>query len=106
MVLSMLPSSSLPSVKISDKILHAMFYIPMTLIPAVTFKREEDGFLIKAGLAVFVIGALLEVIQDYIPGRLFSYIDIAANCIGLCVGSILGLAWNAVTGTTNEHPPS
>lgn len=105
-VLSLEPNSALPRVNISDKILHAMFYIPMTLIPAVTFKRGQDGALIKIGLAVFLMGVLLEIIQEYVPGRFFSYADMVANCLGLCFGILVGLAWSAVASTADGRRSS
>jgi VanZ family protein len=105
-VLSVLPNSVvLPSVSISDKILHAMFYIPMTLIPAVTFKRRQSDSLIKIGLVVFLMGVLLEIIQRYVPGRYFSYADMIANAAGLTAGVLLGLAWSTVASTVNGHRP-
>jgi VanZ family protein len=39
---------------------------------------------------MIILGMLLEAGQYYIPGRLFSFLDITSNTVGVFLGIILG----------------
>jgi VanZ family protein len=83
---------SMPSVAggISDKLLHFLAYVALSLVFAAAFSRRH-WLAIAIGLAVF--GALIELLQHWLPGRRAGeWMDLAANLGGIAVGLAVALA--------------
>ncbi|NHA14327.1 VanZ family protein [Thioalkalivibrio sp. XN279] len=83
---------SMPSVAggISDKLLHFLAYAALALVFAAAFSRRH-WLAIALGLAVF--GALIEMLQHWLPGRRAGeWMDQASNLGGIAVGLTLALA--------------
>ena len=89
----LLPGSSpvliwLASFGISDKIEHFTAYFVLAALPVLGFETKKGVF---AALSMILLGALLDVLQKFIPGRTFEFADIAANAAGVLAG--MGIAW-------------
>lgn len=89
--LSLAPSSGLPSVDGSDKLHHAAAYLALALGGAWTFPRWR----LQLGLALFVTGLLIEVLQSQMGlGRQGDPMDAMANTCGILAGlSLAGAAF-------------
>ena len=77
---------SMPSVAggVSDKLLHFLAYVVLALVFAAAFSRRH-WLAIALGLAAF--GALIELLQHWLPGRREAeWLDMAANLGGIVVG--------------------
>lgn len=78
-----------------DLVINVLAYVPLgfLLIPAL---RDPLGGWISALLAV-VGGACLsfgmELLQNFLPSRVPSNLDLACNSLGALLGSLLGLRW-------------
>ena len=90
MVGSILPSSNIQGVEISDKLIHLVFYAVFSFFLFLLSHNLNFGLdtLIKKWTFVITIGTLLgfiiEWIQyDLIPSRSGEWLDIIANTIGL-----------------------
>jgi VanZ family protein len=78
---------------ISDKLLHFGAYFLLTLVPLATFRRS-NALLTLFGLAL--MGGLLELLQQLVPGRSCDLADEAANMAGLVAGTVLVYGWRRV----------
>lgn len=58
---------------------HAAAYFIGALLCFYSFRLEGIGFVILAGIGVFLFGVLFEVIQIWIPYRTFNPMDIVDN---------------------------
>ena len=95
---SLLSSSKVPSIAVSDKGIHFFFYAIFAFLlyfPVYRTKRIAFSFLGSAVIIVligFTFGALIELVQDrYIVGRFGEWLDLVANCLGLLVGALVGV---------------
>lgn len=92
-VLSLASFSGTSTVKspVSDKVVHAIFYLVFTLLWYSYLKeRTTKGILLKLFLAAFIYGIIIEVLQYIMPfGRNFDTKDILANTTGGFLGIIL-----------------
>ena len=89
---SILPSSNIQDIEVSDKLIHFVFYavfsVPLFLLSYnVNFGLDT---LIKKWTFVLIIGTLLGFIIEWIqyaliPSRSGEWLDILANTIGLIV---------------------
>lgn len=76
-----------------DKAAHALAYAGLTFLSM----RLARGPL-QAGLVVLALGLLsgaTEFAQQIVPGRYFSYGDLAANAVGLAIGAAVGFWFRA-----------
>ncbi|MCT4657191.1 MAG: VanZ family protein [Cohaesibacter sp.] len=69
-----------------DKVAHFLGFALFTFL----FGRFFNAYVV-ATVMVFLCGGALECLQYFIPGRTFSYADIAANCGGALF--VLFLRW-------------
>ena len=76
----------------ADKIEHLLGYTWLAVLPWGVFPTVRQAC--RASLAMFVLGAALELAQAFVPGRYASVADIIANGTGVMLG--LGLGWYAV----------
>ena len=95
---SLLSSSKVPSIAVSDKGIHFFFYAIFAFLlyfPVYRTKRIAFSFLGSAVIIVligFTFGALIELVQDrYIVGRFGEWLDLVANSLGLLVGALVGV---------------
>lgn len=72
----------------NDKVSHFIAYgCLMTIIGLLSFQTRNKFFL-GIILALFY-GAVLEIAQNYVPGRMMSIYDLIANGTGVFIGVIL-----------------
>jgi hypothetical protein len=73
-----------------QKSLHVVLYAWLTVAWIWTIRSSLRGRLIAAfGIAV-TLGAVLEWLQTYVPGRFGSLLDIILNAVGALIGVALG----------------
>jgi len=72
----------------ADKFYHFLAYGWLALLPPLCF--EEHRTAVIASLSMILLGILLEICQYYIPGRLFSWYDVAANSAGVIASLSIG----------------
>tara|TARA_B100001094_G_scaffold293843_1_gene314004 strand:- start:1259 stop:1696 length:438 start_codon:yes stop_codon:yes gene_type:complete len=88
--LSLVPSSNIPNFAslslISDKLVHALIYFYLAYI----------GLLCRFGISkitivllIFGIGLIIEIIHHFHPYRLFEYLDLLANLIGVTIALLI-----------------
>ena len=90
--LSLTPKAALPSIEVSDKLVHLVAYAALGLSGGLGFSRPRSWLLIGAGL--ITLGCLLEVAQLVVSGRSASIADAFANGIGVVVGLVAAWAGN------------
>lgn len=68
-----------------DKLLHFLTYFTISFFPVYLFLNRSWIIIF---LAVFLIsfGAEIEIAQNNVPGRMFSFADITANSLGVLTG--------------------
>ncbi len=92
-VLSLVSFSGTTTIKspVSDKLVHAVFYLAFTLLWYSYLKeRRKKYILLKLFLTAVVYGIIIEVLQYMMPyGRNFDTKDILANTAGGFLGIIL-----------------
>ncbi len=86
--------SLLPDVEIPgdypdmDKLYHMAGYAWLAFLPCFAFARKRVGLM--ASLSMIVLGCALEYAQGYVPGRMASLGDMAANTAGVALGVAVG----------------
>lgn len=78
-----------------DLLANALAYLPLgfLLVPAL-HPRLRLGFAAAlATLAGVVLSFSTETLQNYLPSRVPSNIDLASNSIGALIGAVLGMNW-------------
>jgi VanZ family protein len=94
-VMTSLPGRSLPSVRLSDKIIHAAsFFLLGGLFLVVSMIQDRFGFLgrrpvLWALVILLIYAALDELHQEWIPGRDGSIGDWTADFVGAAAGVFL-----------------
>lgn len=84
----LLPATWLPPLP-HDKLLHFTAFGAMALMAG---RLAPAGQLALALLAVFLASWLIELLQNWVPGRTFCWRDLAANAAGtLAAGAVLVL---------------
>lgn len=93
---SFISSSKVPSIGLSDKGIHFLFYTIFAFLLALPFRINTKRAYSCVTTSVIVlligssIGVLLELAQHFfVLGRFGEYLDALANTIGLIVGLIL-----------------
>ena len=90
--LTLLPSSRVHSPMAfphSDKVFHGLIYFFISLIPGFSCSGNSSWVTRLLGLFLFLMGILLEFAQISVPGRSFSYGDMASNLLGVLAGIII-----------------
>lgn len=72
----------------ADKFYHFLSYGWLAILPM--FGLTKNKTAVMASLSMILLGILLEVSQYYIPGRLCSWFDVAANSAGVITGLFIG----------------
>lgn len=87
---SLIPYGSLPGGRIPvDAIARAAAFFLLALIPMYSFGKLRNA--VYAALSMAVLGIVLEVLQQYVPGRSCSAGDMIANNLGVLLGFFVGL---------------
>jgi len=76
-----------------DKAIHLILYIPLGYL--LSFSKISSLFLLNFSIPFSLgtlYGGVLELLQNYIPGRSASFYDALANSLGVGIGLILGQA--------------
>ena len=68
----------------ADKLYHFFSYGWLSVLPMIAYSDKK--FALTASFSMIVIGVLLEVLQQYVPGRAFSVADIVMNALGVVFG--------------------
>ena len=92
-VLSLLPPTAevivvIAVIPVSDKVLHAVSYTVLALLPAV---HESPGVVMLLSAGCVVLGVLVEFGQNLVPGRTFEVRDMLADVCGVGGGVLIGL---------------
>lgn len=76
----------------SDKIIHAIAYLPLGLLfyLSLSISGIRKYLLLTASLLAFLYGVSDEVHQFFVPGRDPSFGDILADAVGALTGSLTG----------------
>lgn len=96
---SLLPASS-PAIRaldrlgISDKAMHFSAYLLLSCLPVVALRDRRRG--LTAGLAMLLLGILLEGGQHFSPGRTVDLGDVLANGAGIACGLVCGVPMRAL----------
>jgi hypothetical protein len=89
---SFLPELELPidfwNADNADKVYHMIAYAWLALLPMLRFRTRKGAVL--AACSMMILGIILEIAQTHIPGRIFSFLDITANGLGILAGVVLG----------------
>jgi VanZ family protein len=80
----------------ADKVYHFIAYSWLGVLPIIGFASRKVGA--TASLSMVIVGLSLEIGQSYVPGRVFSFVDMGANSLGVVVGMICGKALRARLG--------
>ncbi len=83
----------IPAMHGSDKARHLSAYLCLALAGGIAFPGWRS--LLAVGLGLVAMGIGLEFVQAFIPGRMASAGDVAANTAGVALG--LTVAWIAGT---------
>ena len=92
-VLSLVPSTTLPSTSIGDKMEHVIAYAVLGLLGAASSERRIMRVIL--GLAAF--GLAIEMLQTFSPGRSPDLLDVAADIAGAGVGCGLAILLRHMT---------
>jgi hypothetical protein len=63
---------------------HAVTYVAFMIIVAVAWREKIALWWMALGL--FIYGYILELLQEFVPGRDYSLDDLAANALGIVIG--------------------
>jgi len=88
---SLLPGSVMPRQPSGGAAEHFLAYFGLGVIPAALMRSWRR--LVGVVLLVISMGALLELLQRYIPGRSCEIWDLAADGAGAILGLAAGLPW-------------
>ena len=73
--------------RFNDKILHFSGYLLLAILPVLGLRRKINA-LMGAGSMV-LLGLLLEIGQNFVPGRTPELADEVANSLGVACGVVL-----------------
>ena len=82
---------------LNDKVMHFCAYLALSLLPVIGFKDRRRGLV--AGLAMFILGVVMEASQHFSPGRAVEFVDVIANGGGVSCGVLLGLPVRSLIAT-------
>ena len=97
-VLSLLPADEVPSLGMWDKLEHALTYGTVAALGGVGWAGNAKIWA-RVGISLAVLGAVLELLQTFVPGRLGDVADAFANVFG----TVVGMTAVAVLGRLASH---
>ena len=89
---SLLPPKQMDQLTLnfSDKLIHFLYFIGLTLFWIKTTKEFSNKRLIKTALLVFLFGLVLEILQGILPiQRNMDILDMLANSAGIFLAIVL-----------------
>ena len=89
---SLLPPQQMDQLTLnfSDKLIHFLYFIGLTLFWIKTTKEFSNKRLIKTALLVFLFGLVLEILQGILPiQRNMDILDMLANSAGIFLAIVL-----------------
>lgn len=88
--ITLIPGNALPESDIFqlDKLVHLFFFGVLMILVCYGFIKENSVFhsQLAAGMYCVAFGMLIETLQQFVPGRTFSWVDMAANSLGVGLG--------------------
>lgn len=91
---SLLPSFAPSGEYGFDKLLHAIGYLSLALLPHAGFKTRRAA--LSAAFAMIPLGCAIEVAQSFVPNRYGDVWDAIANSIGALAGMALGARFRQI----------
>jgi len=91
-VLCLIPGQDVPDIGVGDKYEHTVAYLGLAGLAMIAARSRRQAAVYLVGLVV--LGAVIEVLQQFSPGRSPDVMDALADTIGVVVGGLLG--WIAV----------
>jgi len=81
-----------------DLAVNVAAYIPLSLLvaPALQPRLKPGAAALIAFVAATAVSFLMETVQNYLPSRVPSNVDLACNVLGGLVGAVLGMRWGRV----------
>jgi len=72
---------------ISGRVMHFCMYVAVSFPPVIGMRSRRRGLIL--GLSMFLLGVLMELGQNFSPGRTPAFGDAVANGIGVTCGILL-----------------
>ena len=72
----------------ADKVWHFIVYLWLAMLP--TLLLQDRRWTLRLSVSLVLFGVLLEIGQQYVPGRMFSFADMGANTAGVFLGFYMG----------------
>ena len=86
LVFSFLPGSSVEGILGLDKVMHCAAFFVLTASLGLGYKPQKP--YISMVLMLIIFGVAIELIQQFIPNRIFSLYDFAADIAGVALGML------------------
>ncbi len=93
-VLSLVPGSARPHTMYPGQVEHFMAYAGTGFVSGFAYRALRERLSVWIGLAI--ASGLLEIMQQFVPGRSPSVFDALASTSGLTVGLILGAGLSCI----------
>lgn len=74
-----------------DKLNHAAAFIALSFSACLAFPGRRRHMLLAA-VGLFLFGAVIEVVQLFVPGRDCEWEDLLADSVGIAIGALIALA--------------
>jgi len=87
-VISLAPSTG-PGLPLWDKSMHSTFYAIFVLLGSQLVNTPRQFYLVSMG--IFAYSGLMEIGQNFVPGRSMSALDLLANGLGVGLGMMLAV---------------
>ena len=84
-----------------DMISHAVFYFVMCIVTLLLFQNSKISRL--ASFVLWVLPAILEFTQAFVPGRTVSFFDMIGNYLGIVSGLLIYLLVKQLQKTKNPE---
>jgi len=72
----------------ADLAYHSLTYLWLSFLPFAIFGDGKKRLLVA--LLMIPLGVALEIGQNFVPGRTFSFLDMVANSLGTLLGVVCG----------------
>lgn len=81
--------------RVDDLVLNVLGYLPFGFVLACALPRRlgRIGAVLGATLLAGALSLSLETVQNFLPTRVSSNIDLATNLAGALIGALLGVRW-------------
>jgi uncharacterized protein YfiM (DUF2279 family) len=90
-ILSLIPQGMLIDTPGSDKVHHFLAYALLTASATVAWPHRRSRII--GTVLIVLLGCALEIAQSAVPGRTPDLLDVAANIVGISIGTAVGWAF-------------